>query len=59
MVKRNSTSLGCKDLALPVYGLCKHMRVNQDSLSGVGLIQSAGTFIMAKLKVSQANSVPF
>jgi hypothetical protein len=51
-------SPGCNNLALTVYGLCKHMRVNPVSLSGVGVIQSAVPFIMAKLKGSQANIVP-
>ena len=57
--KKNVTmSPGCNNLALTVYGLCKHMRVNPVSLSGVGVIQSTMPFIMAKLKGSQANIVP-
>ncbi len=56
--KNVTMSPGCNNLALTVYGLCKNMRVNQVSLSGVGLIQSAMPFIMAKLKGSQANIVP-
>ncbi|MGB5217039.1 MAG: DUF362 domain-containing protein [Smithella sp.] len=57
--KKNVTmSPGCNNLALTVYGLCKQMRVNQVSLSGVGIIQSMVPFIMAKLKGSQANIVP-
>jgi uncharacterized protein (DUF362 family) len=57
--KKNVTmSPGCNNLALTVYGLCKQMRVNQVSLSGVGLIQSMVPFIMAKFKGSQANIVP-
>lgn len=57
--KRNVTmSPGCNNLAMTVYGLCKNMRVNQLSLSGVGPIQSAMPFIMAKLNGSQANIVP-
>ena len=57
--KKNVTmSPGCNNLALTTYGLCKHMKVNQISLSGVGLIQSAAPFIMAKLKGSQASIVP-
>lgn len=53
--KKNVTmSPGCNNLALTVYGLCKQMKVNQVSLLGVGLIQSAAPFIMAKLKGSQA-----
>ena len=56
--KNVTMSPGCNDLALTVYGLCKHMQVNQISLSGVGLIQTAAPFIMAKLKGSQANIVP-
>ena len=56
--KNVTLSPGCNDLALTVYGLCKHMRVNQVSLSGVSLIQTAAPFIMAKLKGSQANIVP-
>ncbi len=56
--KNVTMSPGCNDLALTVYGLCKHMRVNQVSLSGLSLIQTAAPFIMAKLKGSQANIVP-
>ena len=57
--KRNVTmSPGCNNLALTVYGLCKQMRVNQISLSGVGPIQSAASLIMAKLNGTQANIVP-
>jgi uncharacterized protein (DUF362 family) len=56
--KNVTLSPGCNDLALTVYGLCKHMRVNQVSLSGMSLIQTAAPFIMAKLKGSQANIVP-
>jgi uncharacterized protein (DUF362 family) len=56
--KNVTMSPGCNDLALNVYGLCKHMRVNQVSLSGVSLIQTVAPFIMAKLKGSQANIVP-
>lgn len=57
--KKNITmSPGCNNLAMTVYGLCKNMRVNQLSLSGLGPIQSAGPFIMAKLNGSQANIVP-
>jgi uncharacterized protein (DUF362 family) len=57
--KKNVTmSPGCNNLAMTVYGLCKNMRVNQLSLSGVGPIRSAMPFIMAKLNGSQANIVP-
>jgi len=57
--KRNVTmSPGCNNLALTVYGLCRQMRVNQISLSGVGPIQSAASLIMAKLNGTQANIVP-
>ena len=57
--RRNVTmSPGCNDLALTVYGLCKHMRVHPVRLSQVNLIHSAALFIMAKLKGSQANIVP-
>jgi len=56
--KNVTMSPGCNDLALTVYGLCKNMRVNQISLSGMSLIQTAAPFIMAKLKGSQANIVP-
>jgi hypothetical protein len=57
--KKNVTmSPGCNNLALTVYGLCRQMRVNQISLSGVGPIQSAASLIMAKLNGTQANIVP-
>jgi len=57
--KKNVTmSPGCNNLAMTVYGLCKNMRVNQLSLSGVGPVRSAVPFIMAKLNGSQANIVP-
>lgn len=57
--KKNVTmSPGCNNLAMTVYGLCRNMRVNQLSLSGVGPVRSAMPFIMAKLNGSQANIVP-
>ena len=56
--KNVTMSPGCNNLALTTYGLCRQMKVNQISLSGVGLIQSMAPFIMAKLKGSQANIVP-
>ena len=56
--KNVTMSPGCNNLALTTYGLCRQMKVNQISLSGVGVIQSMVPFIMAKLKGSQANIVP-
>ncbi|MCU0598021.1 MAG: DUF362 domain-containing protein [Desulfobacterales bacterium] len=57
--KRNVTmSPGCNDLALTVHGLCRQMGIIPIQLSKINLIQSAGLFMLTKLKGSQANIVP-
>jgi hypothetical protein len=57
--KRNVTmSPGCNDLALTVHGLCRQMGIIPIQLSKINLLQSAGLFMLTKLKGSQANIVP-
>jgi hypothetical protein len=52
-------SPGCNTLVLTTYGLCKHMRIHPFSVTQVAPVRSAPLRIMAKLKRSKANIVPY
>ncbi|MEW5736201.1 MAG: DUF362 domain-containing protein [Thermodesulfobacteriota bacterium] len=47
-------SPGCNDLSASIYSLCKQMKVNPLSLSGVGIFTSLGALVSAKARGSSS-----